>query len=156
RREVKDLWADTHDLNGLLDRSTPSEKPLAEELPPLVERLREEFHRVEGRFRQQVDALAEVMLPGVWRDMDDALTVPFWDEQRRARLLTNLYRTSRRFLIETAGADHREYTPSPGGDSVAAEAKDFGRRQGELALDVLGERWFNEAGGPGWEDYAQV
>ncbi len=164
--DVEALWRNTHQLVCLLESSDAawiSRAPpvAAEGLPPrsLIQQtqvVRQAFAELEDALTQRWVALADadVGLPGVWRDIDDALVVPMLDDHLRSRLLRNRLRTARQLLIKTSQqpVSYTAVSPRQQTDRVKTTA----RRQGRMALAVLGRRWFDLCKVDELETYEQV
>ncbi len=152
--DMQSLWADTHDLNEMLAASPAVDSM---ELSQQLQRLAEQTETVRRRHDALTSRctnwwwnLSAVELPSVWHEAHDALLFPQEDPELRAKLRSVLCRTSRRLLAEStalANLGNRNTTALP---PVSVEeqcrlAQNAGRRQGLMALAVLGKKWFNEA-----------
>src|SRR5262249_14945226 len=100
--------------------------------------------------------LANVDTQDVWREAEDALVVPTTDYALRQRLHSTMWRTANRLMMQTGGVARAV------GDDSRPDSKarymESGRRHGEMALAVLGHRYFDECPTTHLhpENYAQV
>jgi hypothetical protein len=162
-RQTEGLWRHTHEFLALLER--PTAAPLAarvggegrRELARLVEQTGQVtagFDALERQFTQYCAGLSDVELPSVWRAIDDVLAVPALAPDRRMSLLRTASRTSYRLLLETA-ENVSAARPVTAAENEA-EAKANARRQGRMAVAVLGKEWFDRDAGLDQENYDQV
>jgi hypothetical protein len=160
-RQAEDLWQHTHRLLALLEKPTAGPLASAAEggpgLAPLVrqtERVAGGYDALEQQFLQFCGSLTDVELPSVWRDIEDVLAVPALAVDRRLALLRTASRTSYRLLLETAQnlSAARPVTAAENQTQVRATA----RRQGRMAVAVLGRAWFDRDAGLEQENYEQV
>lgn len=178
------LWRDTHELCARLDdlgpeqvnraarSGTDEEAMLREALPVfpqwrnLAEQaalVRRSYDDARSRLCGWWQELSSAEVPSVWHEADAALLVPHRDPQLRMKLVLNKRRTSRRLFIETAHHTWRKAAGSRSGDSAASEGMvqkpvppASARRQGEMALAVLGQRWFDACQVTPKETFEQV
>jgi len=163
-QEVEDLWVDTHQLVAQLEAPDPGSiaqpprgdaaNPRPRSLVALSDAVRRAFVRLEQRFFRATLALTDASLQIVWRDIDDALTVPDIDPALRIQLLSNQRRISRQLLIET-GPSRDEVTTNR--EQLQLDRhKEQARMQGRLAIAVLGHRWFDACAAGDRENHAQA
>jgi hypothetical protein len=86
-----------------------------------------------------------------WYEVEGALAVPFMDPQRRMNLITNSRRISHTYLSETVKPSEVANAGKKDEENAQNEAK----RQGRMALAVLGKPWFEECKSGG-ETFNQV
>lgn len=112
------------------------------------------FRELESRFLEVWRQFADVSLPSLWSDAENALHVPYLDPDFRMRLITHSRRISRQFLIQTSASSRQapSVTPRENRDEVQQSAQ----RHGFMALALLGRDWFNETPGTGLENFEQV
>lgn len=162
--ETEQLWRSTHRLVYLLQQQKPewieqAPPPTLSDIAPLslVEQTAEVQKGVDSlqrHFRQRWQRLAAVETPDTYVNATMALAVPQGDPEFRMRVLASKRRASRKLLIDA------NVQPAPV-SLVTAEyqrslAKSMARREGRLALAVLGERWFDACQGNNFESYDQV
>jgi hypothetical protein len=137
------LWRRLHALLAALE--TAGAGPAPAEVATAANAVRAAFEGIEARFRSVVDEIGTVDTPEQWCDGDDALRVPFLDPDRRAGLWSDLRRIGSRLNTEVSLSRAKlAATPEEGGRSWAVELV---RRQGRMALAVLGTSWVNRPGG---------
>ncbi len=163
RDEFVKLLRETHQLHALLgppDNALTAEvrqarvseiEKLAKSAQSRFEGLREQFTKFRNRLEQADTGVA-------WRDINDALVVPFDSAKVRVEFLTKRSRIGQRLHVRTATATNEsdgEVSQRSLGDIPAKRfavsvnenqklAKDHGYCQGLMALELLGERWFDK------------
>lgn len=176
------LWQQTHELCTRLDdlvpeqaiRSTagvaaaeavhenPSADPQWRNLAEQAALVHRSYEDARGRLCAWWQELSSAEVPSVWHEADAALLVPHRDPQLRMKLIVNKRRTSRRLFIETAQQSWRRTKSQrdqiAGNETAAARTSPpaAARQQGELALSVLGPRWFDACNVSPKETFEQV
>ncbi|MFO0947237.1 MAG: hypothetical protein U1D30_15050 [Planctomycetota bacterium] len=112
------------------------------------------FQELESRYLEVWREFADVSLPSLWSDAENALSVPYLDPDFRMRLITHSRRISRQFLIQTAASSR--LAPSVTVADNRAEVQQSAQRHGLMAMALLGRTWFNETPGTGLENFDQV
>lgn len=154
---IDELWRETHRLAELLDTPHPEwidtappadiEHPHPKSITDQAETIRRAYDRLESQFLQYCRDLANVDTQSVWRDSEDALLVPFQDYLLRQRLLTTMWRTSRRLMLESQETLRDQASPANDKRDDAKESdwhKEHGKREGLMSIAVLGKRWFDQ------------
>jgi hypothetical protein len=164
---VEELGRQAHELVRLLEglaadaQAAPGKSTTWQVVEPRLRKLHAQAEAarlalavVEGLFREHINGLEQADLPRVWRAIDDALVVPFRDAKLRMLLLARKGRIAGRFLAESSrGTNEAALLSASVNDQ---RARDAARRQGQLALAVLGPTWFDECPGDGRETFEQV
>jgi hypothetical protein len=153
-REVVQLWENLHRLVRLLEtpdrRLTseimgPGETDMWKNLSTQAHRAATLFGEVEEEFEQIVQALGSAQTGAiaearaVWLDAEAVLALPHRNPARRVRLLVRQHEIARRLLEEDQSV--------PSLDSHLAcrdKARKQARREGQMALAVLGQAWFDQ------------
>lgn len=159
--QLATLWDDTHALAAMLASpqealltGPASEKSGTGKLATQTVLVRRSYDQLVKQLNQRWQEMAQVDLPSVWSEIEDALLVPTGDTALRMKLLTNKRRTSRQLLIQST------LTATSGAAIPAArnrdEAMTAARREGRLAMATLGQHWFDACPGDGLEKYEQV
>lgn len=156
--EIEDLWQQTQQLTVLLERNPPpgaqGDAPDYKGMLQQANSLDKRFRALETRWTESWRESTAVDTPATWRDCFDALVVPITDPQLRMRLVSNYRRISRELLIRAGQNESNAQRIS-----VAANRQsslEHARRQGRMALAVLGQRTFDEMLGGGRENYQEV
>lgn len=154
---MQQLLEQSHELDRQL-QLTPATDPamLRQRLQRLAE-LTQVVQRGLDRLLSESQSwwweLTAVEMPSVWHEAHLALLVPQIDPALRSKIRTVWCKTSRRLFIESAQAtiagntNNRRValpTASPQWQQLAAQT--YGRRQGAMALAVLGQHWFDHLG----------
>ena len=95
-------------------------------------------------------------MPNFWYATQMALRLPLADAELHAKLLANDVRIERQFVAEMGRDSSDVSLPMVSAATTQAEAKDRGRKQGLMALAVLGRRWFDECKGTSLESSSTV
>lgn len=166
---LEELWKDVHYLVRILETANPKRiteaVPLNElDLKPhsIVEQAKNvdlAFKALEETFTRQCNDLSAAVLQSVWRDTDDALSVPARiDPDLRVKLLMNAKAASRTFHLKTMDEKTSD-APGISEEKNTELARQTAQRQGRMAIAVLGQRWFDDpllfVGRPS-EKYAEV
>ena len=143
---TEELWTRVHALTALLEKPDPSHlRGGAESLEGRANEAAQLFtQQIEKAFDRYCRDLAEVHLQDRWQAIEDALTVPLikdGDGNRplRLRLLEASRKISSRLNPEAAAGDSVAPTVKP-----QEEAEEAARRQGRMAVALLGERYLRE------------
>jgi hypothetical protein len=150
---ARGLWQEVHALGQLLATPGGAEnKPQA--LARQSEAVRVAFDALRTSLEKQWEVLDRVEGPEVWRDIDDALAAPIPDNGLRMRLLTSQRRIARRILIDSAA---RPGSAPPVSEQTNRERAQWeAARQGRLALQAVGQPWFEQTQQPQNEKFSQV
>ena len=135
---VETTASGAHELTEMLESVPDSPVARIVELTAKAEKLRKAFDGLQSAFVAEVESLSGTVLPANWHAIDGALTVPFLLAEQRTKLLYSLRTISRSLLT---GAQ----TQAGGARAPVADAQTQARRQGRMALALLGERWIDEA-----------
>jgi hypothetical protein len=146
-KSVDAIGKDAHDLAKVLEEGSLEALGQRD-----VAKIRDQFDQLKRAYFGKAANLSAESLQSSWHRLDNALKVPFLSAKERKRLLENLQQVS-------AELDAR--SRSPKGDGVSKprlQPDERARRQGRMALAVLGERWVmdpavREAAGPGAAKY---
>lgn len=153
-KNLDDLWKDTHYLVRILE--TPNPKRITEAVPfseldlkphsvnEQTKNVALAFKVLEETYTRQCNDLSGAVLQSVWRDTDDALSVPAnIDPDLRIKLLMNAKAASRTFHVKTMD-DKTSDAPGITEERNTEVARQTAQRQGRMALAVLGQRWFDD------------
>lgn len=135
------VWADAHKLDEDVRAAALGPAP-HERVTGFDARAADITRRLDGLLTEIVsrsEHLCGVDLPSVWRDADDALSVPFLSADLRSRLLANKQGVSWRFLTQSAGD---VLPPVPDAD-MRNLAVDESQRIGRLILAAVGRVRFD-------------
>ncbi len=164
--EVAQAWQDLHRLYQLLE--SPAVQLLHEPIPAgaspppdslvaQAQRVATTFGQVEQRFEHVVEALtaARTLTPtealSVWLDTESVLALPFVDPARRMSLLNRQHELSLRLAQDGSSS------PSLAEDDSASKLfRRQARREGDMALAVLGQQWFDQLAEPLQENQLQT
>lgn len=134
--------------------SLRAEDPVLREIDERASVVAASFNSLESRYLEAWRRYADVDLPLLWREAEAALAVPYLDPALRMRLIEHSRRISRRFLVETAQAEVAG--PAVGQRESLDWSIERGKNQGQMALAVLGRKWFDECQGARLENFEQV
>ncbi|MFL5246138.1 MAG: hypothetical protein ACJ8FY_29060 [Gemmataceae bacterium] len=142
---VEQLWNEIHDLTS--DLARPKPEGLAVAFPPgkrdLAERtsgLLKRFQEIQESFSRTCRELdRDARLQRVWQKTEDALLAPFIPADQRLHLLRN----SRSISARLNASQSKNEGTAPPGDPVA-ESLEAGRREGRVAVALLGQRRLTE------------
>lgn len=155
---MQNLLDQTHELDRQL-QATPATDvaALKQQLQLLAEQTQIVQRGLDNLLSQSQSwwwELAPVDLPSVWHEAHNALRIPQTDPALRNKLRSVLIRTSQRLYMEWAQAaitgsnDRRAALASTSQQWQQLAAQTYGRRQGAMALAVLGQYWFDRLGQP--------
>ncbi len=155
---MQQLLAQTHELDRQL-QATPATDlaTLKQQLQRLTEQTQVVQRGLDNLVSQSQSwwwELAPVDLPSVWHEARNALCIPQIDPALRNKLRSVYIRTSQRLFMESAQAaiagttDRRAAMASASNQWQQLAAQTYGRRQGAMALAVLGQYWFDRLGLP--------
>ncbi len=162
--QTQQLWKDTHTLVHLLGQQKPEwidEPPPPElgDLSPLsltkqTDAVQQGMDSLLRHFRRHWQRLSTIENADSCVNAALALTVPQGDPELRMRVLASKRRASRRLLIEASAQP--AHATQVSAEHQRSQAKLMARRQGRLALAVLGQNWFDTCQGDDFESYEQV
>ncbi len=140
-KRVEEIGATMHLLASALAPPIPEESAdRVRETEKLTVRLREAHDALEKEFNQFQKDLGGAALPSNWHHLNNVLSVPFLDPDRRAALLDHLLKVGRELHSKQQSAGN---APSKARTLSPVEVA---RRQGRMALAVLGEGWVEDRG----------
>ncbi len=135
--EVERIAAGVHELTELLEVVPEQPGPPIVEIKKKSDALRKSFEGLETAFVKDAESLSATVLPANWHAIDCALSVPFLPADQRVKLLYSLRTISRALLTGTQ-------TQAGGTRATLADAQTQAKRQGRMALALLGERWIDD------------
>ncbi len=151
--DMQTLWAAAHELSLLLT-AQPAANPvgLGQQLQALAEKtesVKRGLDTAASRCQTWWWDLSAVELPSVWHEARAALNFPQEDPALRAKLRGVLCKTSRQLLIESTqsalyGSGGNISLPPVSPQTQSRMARLEGRRQGLMALAVLGKHRFDQ------------
>lgn len=163
---VKEIWQLVHGLNQALTAPHKVLPVAGAKLPAgapglieLTQRTGQQFDALEKRFDQHLQSLLVApVIPSdnmryVWLETEAALLVPHANVSLRMDLLRRQHQKSRLLLLEI-GSPATATPPLPPGADAAV--KQQARREGEMALALLGPTWFDRFAGPKQSNYVQM
>lgn len=133
-QRVERLAREMHSISELLERGPQGKQLPANDRLDAIERDTLELQRTFDGF---IDSLSDSALPTNWRQIDNALQVPFIPTQKRMELLQSLRRISRELAKQGSQKEGAAELPPP---AVVEDAQ----RQGRLSWALLGERWIDD------------
>jgi hypothetical protein len=135
-RDLEGLWAKVHALDTTLADAARQPDRAAQMIDRLAAATRDvqgPFQEVVDRFHEQCRAAADFsVLQQNWLGIEQALAVPMIEPARRMRLVERSREMSGKFNTERTG------TAEDTGVAAAEKPGDQARREGRLALAVLG------------------
>ncbi len=136
------IWEETHRLDQDIRKASLAAEPhlLIAGFQQRAVDLRNRNDALLGDVLSRGELLCGVDLPSVWRDADDALSVPFLPADLRSRLLANKRGVSWRFLTQSKG----DVLPPVSAPKMATWAVDESQRTGQLALAAVGKTRFDK------------
>jgi len=148
------LWDALHRLDEHLEgpadprliRSSSGEGDRAGGIAGLTETVRSLLRSVVSTFEGDLRAIDESDLGSLWSEIRISLSVPFDDVRTRERLRDNLQRIESRFLRSNNQEGKTSHGLPSAEPSGPWNARESGRIQGMLALEVLGQDWFDRSG----------
>jgi hypothetical protein len=158
-KKLESLWEYTHKLTLFLEPGgdEPGKPAIVDfdELSKGAIKLEKEYAALYDQWKESWRESTAKTTITAWRDATDAMVVP--DPITRLQLVSNVRRISRDILVRTAGAPPRSATAAAKPDGATAkqddtitpakaekQAQSTARRQGRMALAVLGRRWFDD------------
>jgi hypothetical protein len=147
--DVEGLWKKVHQLSTALD---PSAAPSATgtDLGALADGVHEGLAKLQRGFAEHVRRLGD-SAGSSWDNVEAALATPLLAPEERGGLLrAQRLRDAQVRPTEEGGEDpaHQEY--------ITKQLQRRARRQGRMALAVLGEGWFDEISGGEREPWSKV
>ncbi|WP_439630160.1 hypothetical protein [Gemmata sp.] len=145
------VWADAHQLDRDVRAATLAPNP-HEHAGGFDDRAAAVQANLDGLVSELVsrsEFLCGVDLPSVWRDADDALSVPFLSADLRSRLIANKRAVSWRFLTQSSG----DVLPPVADATMATWAADESQRTGRLVLAAVGRTRFDRFAGDAGDGY---
>jgi hypothetical protein len=130
---VEETALKAHYLSDLLQQPSPSKVAAVQEVVRDLEGTPEQpglFRKLESTFEQSLTTLGKTAVPSNWHEIDNALQVPWIPVTKRMELLTTLRSISRRL---------NEQADPQGAKSAAPAPLEMAKRQGRMALAILGE-----------------
>lgn len=151
---MQNLLIQSHELDRQLHRQPATDATLLrEQLQRLTEQtqaVQRGLDRVLSQSQSWWWELTAVELPSVWHEAYNALQIPQVDPGLRSKIRSVWCKTSRRLYAESAQAmlSGRRNNPAAALPTVSRQwqqyaAQTYGRRQGVMALAVLGQEWFD-------------
>jgi hypothetical protein len=161
---AEQLWKETHQLALRLNEPTvrldePQKNALLQELQKNGRLVRKEFGEIKNDFEESCKPPGNVRLQGPWHAMEAALSVPLIAPELRLELLDKSQRISKalqeNFASGTLAAQPGDVDEGGARDNGFAEAA--ARRQGRMAVAILGQPWIDlekkqKHAGMGYED----
>lgn len=152
REKMVELGRQTHELVKLLEE-TPATLAKAEDpskanasflknLISKTQKVQEGFALIEGKFEETLKKLEAQPDPANWREIDAALSVPFAKTTIRQELLTKRSLIAKQLLQRLA--KQPSSWPKLSAVDNALRAKKQAGFQAQLALSLLGDRWFED------------
>jgi hypothetical protein len=140
---VEKLWADVHELDRLL-AAGPGKEGMPAKLCEKARAIDKAFQEtVRVPFTRHCDALSKGTgdVQSRWHEIEVALVVPFIEPDLRVRLINSSRAISHGFNIKSS-RDAQPVSP----ERTAVAAAELARRQGQMALAVLGQEWVEQDG----------
>ncbi|QDU62430.1 hypothetical protein Pan216_32970 [Planctomycetes bacterium Pan216] len=163
--KMTSLWHDTHELMSLVNQATrifpdasessaSNETTLLSKLAEQTARVSSGYQSVANDYATFLQSVSDSQSPTVWRDLENALRVPYPDASLRLKIIQQQQQVSRNFLLaETA----TETLPAmPTASEKRSLATQYAYRQGKMALEVIGQELFDSTTAQGVETYDQV
>ncbi len=145
------LLRETHRLHALLAPPTKTiqAKTLqakVDEISTLAKSIRKSYDDLREHFTKFRNRIEQADKASAWRDMNDALAMPFDNPKVRLEFLAKRSRIGKRLQVRTEAANDADFEVTAKENQKLA--KDHGYCQGLMALEILGKSWFDNTPRP--------
>jgi len=155
-QKLQQVWHTVHQLDRDLTQPPPERATRfqrANQLAATAQNLSDLLTAAQQRLQLYWEQLSSASLQSVWRDTHDLLSVPLGSPEARIKLIANQRRTSREFLIRTT--DNPEKKPISPQENLR-QVQEVARQQGQMAVALLGQAYFDSRIEPNGLSAAQV